>query len=310
MTATTPSRPAVPGWFTQALETPCESRHVEVGGTPIHYLYWARDEALPGLVLVHGNGAHAHWWDFIAPFFLDHYRVAALDLSGMGDSGHRDAYSPELFAEEVVSVARDAGFGKDTIVIGHSFGGFVTIQAAIRFGDELAGVVLVDSPVRPPDYAWERDPKRSPIRPKRTYPTFDEALGRFRLMPPQDCHNDFILDHIGRTSLMQVDDGWTWKFDDQMFSKLTNFHNSGDDLKRLPCRVAVIYGDDSYLFDQEIADYMFKVLDESVPFMALPEAQHHVFLDQPLAFVAAIRMLLAEWRHSRPDRRPRGVGER
>jgi len=39
-----------------------------------------------------------------------------------------------------------------------------------------------------------------------------------------------------------------------------------------------------------------------VPFMALPEAQHHVFLDQPLAFVAALRMLLAEWRHSRPDR--------
>jgi hypothetical protein len=36
--------------------------------------------------------------------------------------------------------------------------------------------------------------------------------------------------------------------------------------------------------------------------MALPEAQHHVFLDQPLAFVAALRMLLAEWRHSRPDR--------
>ena len=51
-----------------------------------------------------------------------------------------------------------------------------------------------------------------------------------------------------------------------------------------------------------IADFMFKVLDESVPFAAIPEAQHHLFLDQPLAFVSALRTLLAEWRHSKPDR--------
>jgi pimeloyl-ACP methyl ester carboxylesterase len=297
------SNASAPRWFQQALEAPCEDRWVEVSGARIHYLYFARDEALPGLVLVHGNGAHAHWWRFIAPFFLGDYRVAALDLSGMGDSSHRDRYSPELFAEEVISVARDAGFGRDVIVVGHSFGGFVTIQTAIHHGDELTGVVLVDSPVRPPDYAWERDPRRSPIRPKRVYDSFDAALGRFRLMPPQDCNNDFVLDYIGRHSITEVEGGYSWKFDDRMFAKL-EFHNSGEDLRKLACRVAVMYGDDSYLFDQEIADYMFSVLDESVPFMALPEAQHHVFLDQPLAFVAALRMLLAEWRHSRPHRQP------
>jgi hypothetical protein len=51
-----------------------------------------------------------------------------------------------------------------------------------------------------------------------------------------------------------------------------------------------------------VADYMFRMLDESVPFVAVPEAQHHLFLDQPLAFVAALRAVLAEWRHSRPQR--------
>lgn len=290
-----------PGWFRRALKAPFEDREVTVEGTPIHYLYWAERETLPGLVLVHGNGAHAHWWRFIAPFFLKEYRVAALDLSGMGDSGHREHYSPELFADEVMAVAKHAGFGTDTIVVGHSFGGFVTIQTALRFGHELGGVVLVDSPVRPPDYAWERDPKRSPIRAKRVYPDRATAEGRFRLMPPQDCENGYILRYIAEHSVTEVPGGFSWKFDDRMFEKL-RFENRGEDLRRLPCRVAVMYGDDSYLFDQEIADYMFKVLDESVPFMALPEAQHHVFLDQPLAFVAALRMLLAEWRHSRPHR--------
>ena len=38
-------------------------------------------------------------------------------------TGHREHYSPELFADEVMAVAKHAGFGTDTIVVGHSFGG-------------------------------------------------------------------------------------------------------------------------------------------------------------------------------------------
>ena len=294
-----------PGWFSRALATPFEDRRVEVGGASIHYLYWEGADAgadKPGLVFVHGNGAHAHWWTFIAPFFLADYRVAALDLSGAGDSGYREHYTPEQFAEEVVSVAADAGFGDDTIVVGHSFGGFITLWTGLRHRERLEGIVLVDSAVRPPDFKWERDPRRSPIKPKRYYETFEEAHGRFRLMPPQDCSNQYILDYIGNHSLKETEQGWTWKFDDGMFQKFDFGENMHEELARLKCRVGVIYGEDSYLFSQDIADYMFKVLDESVPFVGIPEAQHHLFLDQPLAFVSALRTLLAEWRHSRPNR--------
>jgi len=126
-------------------------------------------------------------------------------------------------------------------------------------------------------------------------------LERFRLMPPQECDNDFILEFIGRHSLMEVDGGWTWKYDDQMMNKF-RFGDQTEALASLQCRVAVIYGEQSALFTQEIADYMFEVLDSSVPFVAIPEADHHLFLDQPLAFVGALRTLLAEWRHSRPHR--------
>ena len=294
-----------PGWSSRALATAFEDRTVEVGGAPIHYLYWESDGASsdkPGLVFVHGNGAHAHWWTFIAPFFLTEYRVAALDLSGAGDSGYRDHYTPEQFAEEVISVATDAGFGNDTIVVGHSFGGFITLKTGLLHNDQLEGIVLVDSAVRPPDFKWERDPRRSPIKPKRYYETFAEAHGRFRLMPPQDCSNQYILDYIGNHSLKETDAGWTWKFDDGMFQKFDFGENMHKELAQLQCRVGVIYGEDSYLFSQDIADYMFRVLDESVPFVGIPEAQHHLFLDQPLAFVSALRTLLAEWRHSRPNR--------
>ncbi len=290
-----------PAWFTQAIAVPFEDRFIEVDGARIHYLAWNVDADKPGVVLVHGNGAHAHWWTFIAPFLLDHHRVVALDLSGMGDSDPRDGYSPEIFAAEVAAVMDDAGFDSQTVVVGHSFGGFVTLKTGLQYRDRLTGVVLVDSAVRPPDFQWERDPRKSPVRPKRTYPDFDAALARFRLMPPQECDNAYILDYIGRHSLVATEGGWTWKFDDGLFAKFT-FNVMADDLARLSCRVGVIYGEKSYLFSQEIADYMFKVLDESVPFVAIPDAQHHLFLDQPLAFIAALRTLLAEWRHSKPLR--------
>jgi len=289
-----------PEWFTRSAAHPRKDCEVEVAGCPIHYLRWG-DSGKPGLLLVHGSGAHAHWWDFIAPYFTEHNCVAAIDLSGMGDSGHRRSYSPEIFAQELISVCADAGFQRDTVVIGHSFGRFVALRTGLLYGDKLQGVVLVDSPVRPPDYEWERDPKYSPIQPKKIYPDLETALSRFRLVPAQPCENVFILDYLARHWLARVEGGWSWKFDDQFFSGF-RIGNLSEDLSHLACRVGVIYGENSQLFSQDIVDYMFKVLDSSVPFVAIPEANHHLLLDQPLAVIAALRTLLAEWRHSKPQR--------
>ena len=76
---------SLPFWFTQALETESESAQVRVGDTAIHYVTWGRI-GNPGVVLIHGSNAHLEWWRFLAPFLADRFRVAALDLSGNGDS--------------------------------------------------------------------------------------------------------------------------------------------------------------------------------------------------------------------------------
>ncbi len=43
------------------------------------------------------------------------------------------------------------------------------------------------------------------------------------------------------------------------------------------------------------AAYMRSVLADNAPYVEVPEADHHIMLDQPLAFVAAIEALLAAW---------------
>src|SRR3990172_10200242 len=76
---------APPKWFQDAVAAPCERRRVNVDGCSIQYLRWG-DPAKPGIVLVHGGAAHAHWWSFLAPQLTGSYHVVAPDLSGHGDS--------------------------------------------------------------------------------------------------------------------------------------------------------------------------------------------------------------------------------
>src|ERR1700759_4944792 len=67
-------KPPAPGWFDKALADAPERRKVRVLGTDIELLTWG-EVGRPGLILVHGNSAHADWWSFIAPFLADRYRV-------------------------------------------------------------------------------------------------------------------------------------------------------------------------------------------------------------------------------------------
>src|SRR6187431_873391 len=105
---------AAPAWFEWALAQPFSSHVVEVEGCPIHYLAWPGDDEVAnqrGLLFVHGGGAHANWWRFVAPFFTRYFRVAALDLSGMGDSGSRQEYNASLRAQEIRAVLQHGGLG-------------------------------------------------------------------------------------------------------------------------------------------------------------------------------------------------------
>ncbi|HKD22689.1 MAG TPA: alpha/beta fold hydrolase, partial [Rhizomicrobium sp.] len=114
-------RPPSPAWFKQTVAVEPESKFVRVEGGNIHYLRWG-DRARPGLLLVHGNAAHAYWWSFIAPFLARDYNVAAMDLSGMGDSDWRPAYSMDLFVQEQLAVCEDAGMfapSEPPIIVAH-----------------------------------------------------------------------------------------------------------------------------------------------------------------------------------------------
>src|SRR5213592_65248 len=120
-----PLHPHAPVWFRDALAVPYADGTVTVGGASIHFLAWG-EPGRRGLVFVHGGGAHAHWWTHVAASFAPVFRVVAVDLSGHGDSDHRERYDFEQWTNEVIAAGTDGGIDGPLVVVGHSMGGFVT----------------------------------------------------------------------------------------------------------------------------------------------------------------------------------------
>lgn len=293
------AKPAAPAWFEAALAREPARRFVEVEGAKIESLSWG-ERGRPGLLFLHGNGAHADWWSFIAPFFADTHRVAALSWSGMGGSDHRPRYSLDTFIAEAFGVAEAEGLfeaDEKPIFVAHSFGGFPLMGCASRHGNRLKAAVMVDTPVRSPEQEAARRGQRridEPARPHRIYPDLTMALSRFRFAPEQPCDLLYIADFIARTSLQQVEGGWSWKFDPFLWSDFT-IGETGPLLADVRCPFALMWGDRSSLMPPEVVDYMLSVAPAEAPRIVIPDAAHHVMIDQPLAFVSALRALFAGW---------------
>ena len=280
------NRESIPNWFWEAIDVEPVTKTVEVDECDVSYRHY---EAIgkPGMLLIHGMNAHSRWWDFIAPQLLDRYQVAAMDLTGMGDSDYRYEYSSNTYADEILAVLDDAKFGTDSIVVAHSFGGYMAVRAANKAPDRFKALVMVDSGIRHPDDPVPEQIWMSGARSK-IYPDKETALNRFRVQPPQPCDNEFLLQYIARNSLMPVDGGWTWKFDEDLLTSLTDAERKPEEFQALTTTLGVIFGADSELFSRRTLEYMQELIPEPFLIKEIANAQHHLFLDQPQAFVESL----------------------
>lgn len=305
------AEPPSPQWFKDAVADAPERIFVESLGSKLELLIWG-ERGKPGLLLVHGNSAHADWWSFIAPFLAQDYRVAAMSLAGMGASDWREAYGFQQFAHDAEACARAAGLyegGRKPIYIGHSFGGGQVFFTAANHPEQMHAAILVDTGFGPPPDSPEgkrlEQIRNIPTvdRASRVYRTLEAALSRFRLMPPQVAGNLFIADFIARRSLKHAPledgsgEGWTWRFDPNMWTK---FDQSlmRQALEAGPREIKVplvhIIGDRSAII-QRFQQGEPSPLPADAVEIVIPDSAHHIMVDQPLALVAALRALLAVW---------------
>jgi pimeloyl-ACP methyl ester carboxylesterase len=283
-----------PAWFADACARAPKTGEVVVGNCPVRFLSWQPDTVTAApLLLLHGSTAHAHWWSHLAPILAVDRAVAAMDISGHGDSGHRRVYTLELWTDEMLAVARAVDPDEGGLfVVGHSLGGHIATVAAARGEHPLAGVIQCDTVVERP----EHDPREGPTAGgRRYYPTLADALAHFRLTPPQPESLPFIVDRVARRSLSKHASGWRWKFDPGFMTASPRSHSAVIDVvSRVPCPIACIYAEHG-LVSRDAAERLAAAARRPVPTVMLAASGHHPMLDHPLALVAAIRGIIATW---------------
>ena len=206
----------------------------------------------------------------------------------MGDSGFREKYSIKDFGQCIISIIEKEKSDMlidNVFIVGHSLGGQVAAYVASEEKELVSSLIMIDTFIRPPDW----DPSQhegGPLRMIKYYPDKTTILKRFRLLPEQECLNDWYMRYIAEHSVRKTDEGWRWKFDDSMFNSLERLFGYQFSFG---CPALFVHGANSLLMSGNILGNIKKMYSDIMEFEEIPGAAHHVPLDKPLEIVDIIK---------------------
>jgi len=266
------------------------SRLVEVRGLRLHLLESGVSDG-PALCFLHGGAAHAHWFDRVTPAFADRFRVVALDQRGHGESDwpRSPAYGTEDFAADLLALMDRLGWERMALV-GHSMGGHNAMAFAAWYPARVSALVIVDSrPALPPERV-DRMHERG-RRPLRLHPTVEDAVRSFRLLPQGTRAERELLAHLSRAGLARRDGGFKYRFDPACYGARRPV-DAWPLLERVEAPTLLVRGELSPVLPRDMMERIRRVIPKASA-VEIPRAYHHVMLDDPARFNAALSEFLA-----------------
>jgi pimeloyl-ACP methyl ester carboxylesterase len=122
-----------------------ERKHRVLSEDGVAINYSVQGKGKPALVFIHGWCCDKRYWSYQVPYFARRYKVVAVDLAGHGASGlGRKRWTMEAYGADVVAVIEMLGL-EDVILVGHSMGGSVIIEAARRMPERVIGLIGIDT---------------------------------------------------------------------------------------------------------------------------------------------------------------------
>src|SRR6185295_2505128 len=119
--------------------------HIAVAPDGTHVQYRVYGSGEPALVLIHGWSCDSNYWREQVPEFKKKYTIVAVDLAGHGGTdGSRADWSIARFGQDVAT-ALSAVPNQQLILVGHSMGGPVAIEAARLMKSRVIGIIGVDT---------------------------------------------------------------------------------------------------------------------------------------------------------------------
>jgi len=251
-------------------------------GVTLHALHRG-DPSRPTVVLLHGGGANAHWWDAVAPALAERFHVVALDFRGHGDSDHPDERAPGAFQHDLSALLEHLGEPRAAL-IGHSMGGHVAVRHAASCDVDAAPRALVAVEIARGGGPRDRRRMRLALAARRTYATREEAVARFRFLPPAPHADEATRRRVAEHSVRREGERFGFKFDPRWFGLPPT---PPPDLARIAAPTLLVRGVDSTLLTVEGAE-RFAAEVHGARVVALDGAGHNVHVERPRALLEAV----------------------
>ncbi|MGO9454753.1 MAG: alpha/beta fold hydrolase [Candidatus Binataceae bacterium] len=248
-------------------------------------------EGKPPMLFIHGGSAHGHWWDFIAPAFIENFHVLALDQRGHGESEWpaQWQYGSLDYVSDLEQVIDGWGLGAP-VLIGHSMGAHNVLVYASRNSDKLRAMIAIDTP---PDYS-ERSVeflRTYADKPPRRFTSQEEAVRSFKVLPRETLAKKELLNHIARHTYRQLEDGsWTHKLDRRTL--IREPVQVWDQLSQIKCPALIVKITKSPVLDIEAARRMVAIFSNG-QLAEIDDSYHHVMFDNPVALIATLKKFTA-----------------
>jgi pimeloyl-ACP methyl ester carboxylesterase len=267
----------------RAITGPVARRDVRVpaGELELHCVIWGREQD-PPVLLVHGNGAHAHWWDPLVPLLVRGRRLIALDLRGHGESGR-----PREIAYRLADYERDFIALLDALapgpvpIIAHSMGARAAIWLAARHPERVHGLALIDTTLSGLD-SEQVEAFRSKIRDRRdgpAYPSYAAAIAAYRLVPEEPGVPDAVMRDVAHHAIVERPRGqWSVRFDRGVLLGDGAGEVFGE-LARVRCPVRIAYA----RLAERLPGHEIETLRARLPGLRVDalDGGHHLFLARP-----------------------------
>lgn len=244
----------------------------------------------PPVVLLHGQGGWAGVWLPVIGDLVKTHQVVAPDLPGLGASeapgGPPGADTVLAWLGELI----DQTCGTPPVLVGHSLGGSIAARFAVDHGDRLAGLVLADMgglvrAVRPPPGVLValirhsvRPSERTALRLLRQV-SFDVERARQRM---GERWEPFLAYFVGLSRTPSVQ-----KANRRLLRDLGVRRIRPEDVARIGVPTTLVWGRHDRVMPLRTAQEASARY--GWPLHVIEDAGHFVTLDQPQAFLDALR---------------------